>query len=78
MTHHRCAFTVVPLGSMSVITPEKEHADHMVQLAEVVDAVIGGDTHRDTHALERVAPNGATVFTLTISNDDVGFAKALA
>ena len=30
----------------------------MTMLAEVVDAVVGGDTHRDTHALEMVAPNG--------------------
>ena len=33
----------------------------MTMLAEVVDAVIGGDTHRDTHALEMLAPNGATI-----------------
>lgn len=50
----------------------------MVQLAEVVDAVVGGDTHRDVHALELVAPNGATVSTVAISNDDAGFTAALA
>jgi hypothetical protein len=34
-------------------------------LAEVVDAVVGGDTHRDTHALELTAPSGATIATLS-------------
>jgi transposase len=63
---------------MFVVSPEKEHADPMVHLAEVVDAVLGGDTHRDTHALELVAPNGATISTLAIDNDDAGFAEALA
>ena len=50
----------------------------MTMLAEVVDAVIGGDTHRDTHALEMLAPNGATITTLAIDNDDDGFANAIA
>ena len=47
-------------------------------LAEVVDAVVGGDTHRDTHALEMLAPNGATISTLAIDNDDDGFVEAIA
>ena len=38
----------------------------MTMVAETVDAVIGGNTHRDTHALEMTAPNGATIATLTI------------
>lgn len=50
----------------------------MPLVAEVVDAVVGGDTHRDTHALEMTAPTGATISTLAITNDDAGFAKALA
>jgi len=50
----------------------------MTMLAEVVDAVIGGDTHRDTHALEMLAPNGTTIAVLAISNDDDGFAGAIA
>ena len=50
----------------------------MTMLAEVVDAVVGGDTHRDTHALEMLAPNGTTIATLAISNDDDGFAEAIA
>lgn len=50
----------------------------MIQLAEVVDTAVGGDAHRDAHALELVAPNGATVSTVAISNDDAGFTAALA
>jgi transposase len=50
----------------------------MTILAEVVDAVVGGDTHRDTHALEMLAPNGATIATLAIDNDDDGFVDAIA
>lgn len=46
----------------------------MPLLAEVVDAVVGGDTHRDTHTLELTAPTGATISTLTVDNDEDGFA----
>jgi transposase len=46
-------------------------------VAELVDAVVGGDTHRDTHTLVMVTPVGATITTLTIDNDDLGFADAL-
>jgi len=41
-------------------------------------AVVGGDTHRDTHALELVAPSGVSLATVSISNDERGFAAALA
>jgi Transposase len=47
-------------------------------LAEVVDAVVGGDTHRDTHALELTAPSGATIAALMIGNDERGYAEAIA
>lgn len=47
-------------------------------VAEVVDVAVGGDTHRDTHALEMVAPNGATVAAVEIANDSDGFAAAIA
>ena len=50
----------------------------MTMLVEVVDAVVGGDTHRDTHALEMLAPNGTTIAALAISKDDDGFAEAIA
>jgi hypothetical protein len=50
----------------------------MPMLAEVIDAVVGGDTHRDTHALELTAPSGATIVTLMIGNDERGYAEAIA
>lgn len=50
----------------------------MSLVAEVVDAVVGGDTHRDTHALEMTAPTGATISTVSVENDEAGFAVALA
>ena len=49
----------------------------MPVLAEEVDAVIGGDTHRDSHALDMAAPTGATISTLEIANDPSGFAEAV-
>lgn len=50
----------------------------MSMLADVVDAVIGGDTHRDTHTLEMITSTGAVIATVSISNDEQGFAEALA
>ncbi len=47
-------------------------------LAEVVDAVVGVDTHRDTHEVEIANPNGAPIATCSISNDSAGFAELLA
>jgi transposase len=47
-------------------------------LAELVDAVIGVDTHRDTHQVEIALPTGTPIATLTISNDSAGFATLLA
>jgi len=46
-------------------------------VAELVDAVVGGDTHRDTHTLEMVTPVGATIATLTIDNDEAAFAAVV-
>jgi transposase len=50
----------------------------MAMLAEVVDAVVGGDTHRDTHALEMITSTGVVIGTATISNDELGFAAAVS
>jgi transposase len=47
-------------------------------LADVVDAVIGGDTHRDTHALEMVTAAGTAIARTSVDNDEGGFAAALA
>jgi len=46
-------------------------------LSEVVDAVIGVDTHRDFHQVEIAHPTGTPITTTTISNDDAGYAELL-
>ena len=45
----------------------------MPMVTEIADAVVGVDTHRDTHDLALVAPTGAVTATLHISNSDAGF-----
>jgi transposase len=47
-------------------------------LPEVVDGVIGADTHRDTNQLEIAYPSGAVIATCSFSNDSAGHAEALA
>ena len=47
-------------------------------LAEVVDAVVGVDTHRDSHEVEIALPTGAAIGTRKISNDTTGYAELLA
>jgi hypothetical protein len=47
-------------------------------LAEIVDAVIGVDTHRDFHQVEIAYPSGAMIATRSFSNDSVGHAETLA
>ncbi|MCM3920494.1 transposase [Frankia sp. AiPs1] len=47
-------------------------------LAEHCDAVVGIDTHRDTHQAELALPTSSPVATCTISNDSTGFARLLA
>lgn len=50
----------------------------MAMLSEVVDAVIGVDTHRDTNQLEIAHPSGAVIITGSFSNDSAGHGEALA
>jgi transposase len=50
----------------------------MPMLAELVDAVVGVDTHRDTHHVEIALPTGAPIATCTITNDSRGYAQMLA
>jgi transposase len=50
----------------------------MTMLAEVVDAVIGIDTHRDSHEVEIADTAGRPVATMRIGNDCAGFAQLLA
>ena len=47
-------------------------------LAELVDAVVGVDTHRDTHEVEIALPTGTAIGTRRISNDSSGYAELLA
>jgi transposase len=47
-------------------------------LAELVDAVVGVDTHRDTHQVEIAHPTGTPIAICTISNDSTGYAELLA
>jgi transposase len=47
-------------------------------LAELVDAVVGVDTHRDSHEVEIALPTGTPIGTRKISNDTAGFAELLA
>jgi transposase len=50
----------------------------MAMLPEVVDAVIGCDTHRDTNHVEIAYPSAAVIATCSFSNDSAGHAEALA
>ena len=47
-------------------------------LAELLDAVVGVDTHRDTHEVEIAHPSGAVIATCQVSNDTSGYAEVLA
>ena len=47
-------------------------------LAETVDAVIGIDTHRDSHEVVIADPAGRPIATMRIGNDSAGFARLLA
>jgi transposase len=47
-------------------------------LAELVDAVIGVDTHRDSHHAEIALPTGTAIAMSSISNDSAGYAQLLA
>ena len=50
----------------------------MAMLPEVIDAVIGADTHRDTNQVEIAYPSGAVIATSSFGNDSAGHAEALA
>src|SRR3954470_10866356 len=47
----------------------------MSMLAELVDAVVGPDTHRDTHEIEIAHPSGAPIAQCSIPNSSRGFAE---
>ena len=43
-----------------------------------LDAVVGGDTHRDTHTLFMLSVAGVVITQIVIGNNADGFARALA
>lgn len=49
----------------------------MTMVAERVDAVVGGDTHKDTHTLEIATPSGVPIAWTCIANDEAGYAEAI-
>jgi transposase len=50
----------------------------MTMLADVVDAVVGIDTHRDTHTAQLVDPLCRAISEVTVPNTDAGFAELLS
>jgi transposase len=50
----------------------------MPMVADIADAVLGVDTHRDTHEIELANPTGRALATLAIPNSDAGFTQLLA
>ena len=58
-------------------TPRKD-TQPVAMLAEVIDAVVGVDTHRDIHQVEIAHPSGTPIATCSINNDSSGYAELLA
>ena len=50
----------------------------MTMLAEAVDAIVGIDTHRDSHEVEIADVTGKPIAMMRIGNDSGGFAQLLA
>lgn len=46
--------------------------------AELVDAVVGVDNHRDTHEVQIALPTGTPIGTGKIRNDTTGYAASPA
>jgi len=44
----------------------------VVMLSEVVDCVVGADTHRDTNEMKIAYPTGAVIATAQFGNDSCG------
>src|SRR4051812_31380561 len=79
VTRHRCAASVTSTQTGADSRPApSERTRPMPMLAEVFDAVVGVDTHRDSHGGEIALPTGATIGTRKISNDTTGYAELLA
>src|SRR4029078_3660427 len=70
--------TSIQAGADRSTRSPKEGTRPVPMLAELVDAVVGVDTHRDTPQVEIALPNGAPIASTTISNDTTGYAQLLA
>jgi transposase len=71
----RCVISI-QAGANRDRRPERKQV--VPSLAELVDAVVGVDTHRDTHEAEIADPAGSPIAAISITNDDAGFAAMLA
>jgi transposase len=49
----------------------------MTMVAELADAVVGVDTHRDAHQAEIAQPSGAPIATISVRNTEAGYAELL-
>jgi transposase len=78
VTRHRYAtpVTFTQAGADVDRAPREEHRT-VPMLADNVDAVIGVDTHRDTHHAEIAHPSGATIATCFIASTSAGYAQLL-
>jgi transposase len=52
--------------------------EEVPKLADVIDTVVGVDTHRDTHTLAVCGPAGAQVAAVRVDNDEAGYGEAVA
>jgi transposase len=50
----------------------------VAKLADVIDTVVGVDTHRDTHTLAACSPAGVAAAVVRVDNDEAGYAEAVA
>jgi transposase len=60
------------------MTTVAEKSGGIEEVPRLWDAVVGGDTHRDTHQLEMLSGIGVVISTCTIENDADGYEQAIA
>jgi hypothetical protein len=62
---HKCAIGGPPASTLLASSSPERRPEALCVLADVVDAVVGGETLRSVHTW--MAPNGTTLSTLTIN-----------
>jgi len=60
------------------MTTVAEKSGWIEEAPQLWDALVGGDTHRDTHQLEMLSALGIVISTITIENDADGYEQAIA